>query len=82
MLIHRKESSRQLTTIEESGEYFQNRLIPINTFDISLSFIITLKDYKATIGLSGKNLMNDSQELNGISLFDRRINLGFGLSWK
>mgnify|MGYP002819004913 CR=1 FL=1 len=82
MLIHRKESSRQLTTIEESGEYFQNRLIPINTFDISLSFIITLKDYKATISLSGKNLMNDSQELNGISLFDRRINLGFGLSWK
>jgi len=80
-LIHRSESARQITSINSTGTFFDNRLDAIKTYDANLSLKLKFRDYKGTISFSGKNLNNESQELNGISLFDQRYNLNLGLSW-
>tara|TARA_B110000240_G_scaffold49549_1_gene56438 strand:+ start:7182 stop:9296 length:2115 start_codon:yes stop_codon:yes gene_type:complete len=81
-LIYRSESARQFTSINSIGTFLHNRLDAINTYDANLSLKLKFQDYKGAISFSGKNLNNVSQELNGISLYDRRYNLNFGLSWK
>jgi hypothetical protein len=81
-LIHRSESARQFTSINSTGTFLHNRLHAINTYDANLSLKLKFRDYKGAISFSGKNLNNVSQELNGISLYDQRYNLNFGLSWK
>ena len=81
-LIHRSESARQFTSINSTGTFLHNRLDAINTYDANLSLKLKFRDYKGAISFSGKNLNNVSQELNGISLYDQRYNLNFGLSWK
>jgi outer membrane receptor protein involved in Fe transport len=81
-LIHRSESDRQFTSINSTGTFLHNRLDAINTYDANLSLKLKFRDYKGAISFSGKNLNNESQELNGISLFDQRYNLNLGLSWK
>ena len=81
-LIYRSESARQFTSINSTGTFLHNRLDAINTYDANLSLKLKFRDYKGAISFSGKNLNNVSQVLNGISLYDRRYNLNFGLSWK
>jgi hypothetical protein len=81
-LIHRSESARQVTSINSTGTFLHNRLDAIKTYDANLSLKLKFRDYKGTISFSGKNLNNESQELNGISLFDQRYSLNLGLSWK
>ena len=81
-LIHRSESARQVTSINSTGEFLDNRLDAIKTYDANLSLKLKFRDYKGTISFSGKNLNNESQVLNGISLFDQRYFLNLGLSWK
>ena len=81
-LIYRSESARQFTSINSTGTFLHNRLDAINTYDANLSLKLKFRDYKGAISFSGKNLNNVSQELNGISLYDQRYNLNFGLSWK
>ena len=81
-LIHRSESARQVTSINSTGTFLDNRLDAIKTYDANLSLKLKFRDYKGTISFSGKNLNNESQVLNGISLFDQRYFLNLGLSWK
>ena len=81
-LIHRSESARQITSINSTGTFLDNRLDAIKTYDANLSLKLKFRDYKGTISFSGKNLNNESQVLNGISLFDQRYFLNLGLSWK
>jgi hypothetical protein len=81
-LIHRSESPRQVTSINSDGVKDDNRLDAIKTYDANLSLKLKFRDYKGTISFSGKNLNNESQKLNGISLFDQRYYLNLGLSWK
>jgi hypothetical protein len=81
-LIQRSESARQITSINSTGEFLDNRLDAIQTYDANLSLKLKFRDYKGTISFSGKNLNNESQELNGISLFDQRLYLNLGISWK
>ena len=81
-LIHRSESPRQVTSINSTGTFLDNRLDAIKTYDANLSLKLKFRDYKGTISFSGKNLNNESQVLNGISLFDQRYFLNLGLSWK
>jgi len=81
-LVQRSESARQITSINSSGEFLDNRLDAIQTYDANLSLKLKFRNYKGTISFSGKNLNNASQVLNGISLFDQRYNLNLGLSWK
>ena len=81
-VISRKEGARQVTTIDKNGEYIQNKLIPISTYDANFSIKLILSDYIGTISISGKNLDNVSQTLNGVSIFDKRYTLNLALSWK
>ena len=81
-LVQRSESARQITSINSTGEFLDNRLDAIQTYDANLSLKLKFRNYKGTISFSGKNLNNESQILNGISLFDQRYNLNLGLSWK
>ncbi|MBT6516928.1 MAG: hypothetical protein HOK59_04235, partial [Candidatus Marinimicrobia bacterium] len=81
-LIQRSESARQITSINSTGTFLDNRLDAIQTYDANLSLKLKFREYKGTISISGKNLNNESQVLNGISLFDQRYNLNLGLSWK
>ena len=81
-IIQRSESARQVTSINQDGEYLENKLEPINTNDMNLSFKLKRADFIGIISFSGKNLGNTSQELNGISIFDKRFALSLGLSWK
>jgi len=81
-LIHRSESARQVTSINSTGTFLDNRLDAIKTYDANLSLKLKFRHYKGTISFSGKNLNNESQVLNGISIFDQRYNLNLGLSWK
>ena len=81
-LVQRSESARQITTINSTGELLDNRLDTIQTYDANLSLKLKFRNYKGTISFSGKNLNNESQVLNGISLFDQRYNLNLGLTWK
>ena len=81
-LIHRSESARQVTSINSTGTFLDNRLDAIKTYDANLSLKLKFRHYKGTISFSGKNLNNESQVLNGISLFDQRYFLNLGLSWK
>jgi len=81
-LVQRSESARQITSINSTGEFLDNRLDAIQTYDANLSLKLKFRNYKGTISFSGKNLNNESQVLNGISLFDQRYNLNLGISWK
>tara|TARA_B110000495_G_scaffold76099_1_gene65259 strand:+ start:8893 stop:11013 length:2121 start_codon:yes stop_codon:yes gene_type:complete len=81
-VIRRKEGARQVTTIDKNGDYIQNKLIPISTYDANFSIKLILSDYIGTISISGKNLDNVSQTLNGVSIFDKRYTLNLALSWK
>jgi hypothetical protein len=81
-LIHRSESARQVTSINSTGTFLDNRLDAIKTYDANLSLKLKFRHYKGTISFSGKNLNNESQVLNGISIFDQRYFLNLGLSWK
>ncbi len=81
-LIHRSESSRQISSIGPAGEYFTSQLNPIKAYDANFSFILDLWGLKTNLSFSGRNLNNEAQELNGISIYDRRYNLNFGVSWR
>ncbi|MGY8787829.1 MAG: TonB-dependent receptor [Fidelibacterota bacterium] len=81
-LTQRSESARQVTTINREGDYLQNKLEPINSYDMNLSFNLKMSDFNGAVSISGKNLGMTSQELNGISILDKRYTLNFGVSWK
>ncbi len=70
--IHRLESSRHITTISRLGMIDTYFLEGINNYDISISNNLKLRNIKFSTSFSVRNLNNKKQELNGISLYDRR----------
>ena len=81
-LIHRSESSRQITTVTGSGAIKPNLLEPITNYDINLSTDIHYNQLKGILSLSGRNLNNTTQLLDGISIYDRRYSIKLTLSYK
>ena len=81
MLGSRKESARVITTIDPNGNLVDNRLDPHMAVDGNLSFYLPFKRFTGSFGVSGRNLLGESQFLEGISIFDRRIYLNFGVEW-
>ena len=81
MLGSRKESARVITTIDPNGNLVDNRLDPHMAIDGNLSFYLPFKRFTGSFGVSGRNLLGESQFLEGISIFDRRIYLNFGVEW-
>jgi len=79
-LIHRSESSRQITTVSSSGSIKPNYLEPVTDYDLNLSTHIKYKWIKTILSISGKNLNNQSQELDGISIYDPRYSFNIMFS--
>ena len=79
-LIHRSESSRQITTVLNTGTLSTNFLDPIANFDITIASNLTVRAVKLSTTFSVRNINNMTQELEGISLYDRRYLLKFMVS--
>ena len=66
--------------------YFQrqnnNYLEDYQSFDINASYLINFRDFKASVAIFGQNLNDNSQVLEGISIFDKRFYLSLGIQWK
>ena len=79
-LIYRSESSRQITTIEQNGVTKQATLKPISNIDLNIYRVFKIAFVRSTISFSGKNLNRSPQELEGISIYDRRYALNINIS--
>ena len=79
--VHRRESSRQITTIGENG-LLQNTLRPITNFDINLYRSFQVSFFKSSVSLSAKNLNSAPEDLEGISIYDRRYSLNISIVLK
>ena len=81
MLGSRKENARIVTTIDPDGNLRDNRLDPHIAVDGHIALYLPFKKFTGTIGISGRNLKGESQVLEGISIFDRRVYVNFGIAW-
>jgi len=79
-LIHRSESSRQITTVSNIGTLKTNFLDPITNFDLTITSNLTFKTLRLSTNFSVRNINNMTQELEGVSLYDRRYLLKFMVS--
>ena len=79
-LVHRSESARQITTIKSSGAIKPNYLEAISNYDVNLSSDLKYKWINTVISLSAKNINDSSQELDGVSIYDRRYSLNVKVS--
>ena len=79
-LIHRSESSRQITTVSNTGTLSTNFLDPIANFDITIASNLTVRAVRLSTTFSVRNINNMTQELEGISLYDQRYLLKFMVS--
>ena len=79
--VVRSESSRIWTTISREGEYFDNRLEPMMTYDAYTSYRFMVRSISISIGISGRNLANNTQVLEGISIYDRRAYVTTEVQW-
>ena len=77
---YRSESSRQITTIEQNGVTKQATLKPISNIDLNIYRVFKIAFVRSTISFSGKNLNSSPQELEGISIYDRRYALNINIS--
>lgn len=78
--IYRKESEKSLTTIGENGIQNQTKIKPLESFDIDISRKVSIDFADIAISFSGKNLNSPSQELMGLSIYDKRFIISFDLS--
>ena len=81
-LIYKIEGKRQITSINNDLEMIQNYIKPINNFDINLHRDFVMNGFEGSISLSGKNLKNISQELNGVSIYDPRFILNIRIGYR
>ena len=71
-----------MTTVDEGGSLVDNYLKEHNSLDVNVSFRIKFRDTAASVGIFGQNLNDDSQALEGISIYDKRVYLSMGLEWR
>ena len=76
------EGSRVVTTVDEGGSLVDNYLKDHTSLDVNVSFRIKFRDTAASVGIFGQNLNDDSQALEGISIYDKRVYLSMGLEWR
>ena len=81
-LIYKIEGKRHITTMNNDLTMIQNYVKPINNFDINIHRIFSMNRFQGTISVSGRNLKNVSQELNGVSIYDRRYILNIMMRYK
>jgi len=78
----KNEGSRILTTINSSGALTDNYLKQNRSLDLNISCRLRFRDLVASVAIFGQNLDDDSQTLDGVSIFDKRVYLSIGLEWK
>jgi len=78
----KNESGRVLTTVSSSGSLTNNYLKQHQSLDVNISYKIKFRDFVASVAIFGQNLNDDSQSLDGISIYDKRVYLSMGLEWK
>ena len=81
-LIYKIEGKRQITSINSDLAMIQNYIKPINNFDINLHRDFSMNGFEGSISLSGRNLKNISQELNGVSIYDRIFILNIMIGYR
>ena len=77
----KNEGKRVMTTFDRTNSMVNNYLDKHRSIDISLSHIVKFREFKFSVGVFGQNLNDDSQVLDGISVFDKRIYVSMGLEW-
>jgi len=81
-VTYKNESSRVLSIVKNDRDIENVRLSPVENFDVGITAIVPWNDFSLSASFTGKNMLNKSINLDGISLYDRRYNLSFGVSWK
>ena len=81
-LIYKIEGKRQITTMNNDLAMIHNYVKPINNFDINIHRDFSMNRFQGTISISGRNLKNVSQELNGVSIYDSRFILNIIMGYK
>ena len=77
----KSEGSRVLTTIGEEGLLENNYLDKYQSYDLHGSYILNYRDFDISVAIFGQNIGDNSQVLDGISIFDKRMYLSLGLQW-
>ena len=70
-----------LTTIREEGLLENNYLAKYQSIDVHSSYVIKYKDFDVSVAIFGQNIGDNSQVLDGISIFDRRMYFSLGIQW-
>ena len=78
----KNEGGRVLTTVSGSGNLTDNYLKEHQSLDVNISYKIKFRDFLASVAIFGQNLNDDSQSLDGVSIYDKRVYLSMGLEWK
>ena len=66
---------------EEDGRFSELRLKPFSNVNVHLSQSLNLWKIRSRIILSGQNLINDTTELNGLAIRDRRFYMALELKY-
>ena len=77
----KNEGSRVMTTVDKNGSLTNNYLQEHRSLDVHISCRIRFTDFAASVGIFGQNLNDDSQTLEGVSVYDKRVYLSVGLEW-
>ena len=78
----KNEGGRVLTTVSSSGRLTDNYLKEHQSLDVNISYKIKFRGFMASIAIFGQNLNDDSQSLDGVSIYDKRLYLSMGIEWK
>ena len=81
-LALKDEGGRVLTTVNSDGALVNNYLKEHRSVDVNISYKIKFRDFTTSVAIFGQNLNDDSQSLDGISIYDKRVYLSMGLEWK
>ena len=80
-LALKDEGGRGLTTVNSDGALVNNYLKEHGSVDVNISYKIKFRDFTTSIAIFGQNLNDDSQSLDGSSIYDKRVYLSVGVEW-
>ena len=70
-----------MTTVDKNGSLTNNYLQEHRSLDVHISCRLRFRDFAASVGIFGQNINDDSQTLEGVSVYDKRVYLSMGLEW-
>jgi len=80
--VHWFKEGEQVALIRDRSGEFVGLILPgYQNFDIHLSKVLEVWDFKLLTNFSARNVLDDDTELEGIAIRDRRFYLTFGLEY-